>query len=268
MSLAAKRSRRSSWQIQIATVRALFFRELLTRFGTDQFRLGYAWAVLAPGLQILMMVFIFTVINVRVVPHMDFALFLVSGIVPWMLFSSSASRALGAVEANRGLFNYRPVLPIDTIIARTLLEGILYFAVFVLFLSGLWWLGTDISISHIPLLLVSWLFLWVFSCGFALIMMVIGHWSAEIARFVSILIRIMYFTSGILYSLHVLPEEYLVYVLWNPVPHVIEHMRYALAPAYPIDHVSYSYFLQATLFILFFGLLMYRGAERSMVTTK
>lgn len=268
MSLATKSRRRSSWQIQVATVRALFFRELLTRFGTDQLRLGYIWAVLSPGLQVLMMVVIFSIIKVRVVPNMDYVLFLVAGIVPWMLFSSSATRALGAVEANKGLFNYRPVLPIDAVIARTLLEGVLYFAVFVLFLSGLWWLGYEISVSHVPLLLVSWLLLWLFSLGFALIMMVIGHWSAEIARFVSILIRIMYFISGILYSLHVLPEEYLAYVLWNPVPHVIEHMRHALAPTYPIDHVSYGYFLASTLVVMFVGLLLYRGAERSMVTTK
>jgi len=267
MNLATKR-RRSSWQIQVATVRALFFRELLTRFGTDQFRLGYIWAVLSPGLQILLMVVIFTVIKVRVAPYMDYVLFLVAGIVPWMLFSSSATRALGAVEANKGLFNYRPVLPIDAIIARTILEGILYFVVFLIFLAGLWWLGYEISVSHVPLLLLSWLLLWLFSFGFSLIMMVVGHWSAEVARFVSILIRIMYFTSGILYSLHVLPKEYLVYVLWNPVPHVIEYMRHALAPTYLIDHVSYSYFMQSTLVVLFVGLLMYRGAERSMVTTK
>lgn len=267
MSLATKQ-RRSSWQIQVATIRALLFRELLTRFGTGQFRLGYFWAVLAPGLQIIMMVVIFTVIKVRVAPYMDYVLFLVAGIVPWMLFSSSAVRALGAVEANKGLFNYRPVLPIDAIIARTILEGILYFIVFIVFLIGLWWFGYQISFSNIPLLLVSWLLLWLFSFGFSLIMMVVGHWSAEIARFVGILIRIMYFASGILYSLHVLPKEYLVYVLWNPIAHVIEYMRHALAPNYPVDHVSYVYFLESTLVILFVGLLMYRAAERSMVTTK
>lgn len=267
MSVAAKRRRRS-WQIQVATIRALFFRELLTRFGSDQLRLGYIWAVLAPGLQVLLLVVIFTVVRLRVSPYMDYALFLVVGIVPWMLFAGAATRALGAVEANRGLFNYRPVLPIDAVIARTLLEGILYFIVLIVFLAGLWWLGYPISISHIPLLLVSWLFLMLFSFGFAVIMMVVGHWSAEVAKFVGVLIRILYFASGILYSLHVLPEEYLVYVLWNPVPHVIEYMRYAVAPTYPIDHVSYAYFLKSTIVVLFLGLLLYRGNERSMVTTK
>lgn len=267
MSAATKR-RRSSWQIQIATIRALFFRELLTRFGSDQLRLGYIWAVLAPGLQVLMMVIIFTVIRLRVSPYMDYALFLVAGIVPWMLFAGAATRALGAVEANKGLFNYRPVLPIDAVIARTLLEGILYFIVFIVFILGLWWFGYSISISHIPLLFISWLLLMLFSFGFALIMMVVGHWSAEVAKFVGVLIRIMYFASGILYSLHVLPDKYLAYVLWNPVPHVIEYMRYALAPTYPIDHVSYTYFLKSTVVVLFLGLLLYRGTERSMVTTK
>ncbi|MEC7120185.1 MAG: ABC transporter permease [Pseudomonadota bacterium] len=262
------RVRRSSWQIQLAAIRALFWREVQTRFGSYDLRLGYLWVILSPGLQILFMVLLFSFIKVRVVPHMEYALFLVAGMIPWMMFANCATRSLGAVSANKGLFNYRPVLPIDAVIARSALEGLLYFNVFIVFLAGLWWLGYDISLSNIPLLCMSWICLWLFSVGVALIMTVIGHWSDEVANFIRIFIRIMYFTSGILYSLHVLPVEYLKYVLWNPVPHVLEYMRYAVAPNYPIDHVSYPYFLQSMLIVIFLGLLLYRANERNMMTTQ
>ena len=86
--------RRSSWQIQVATVRALFFRELQGRFGAYDLRLGYLWLVLSPGLQVLMMVLIFSFIKIRVVPDINFTLFLVTGIIPWMMFSNCAARAL------------------------------------------------------------------------------------------------------------------------------------------------------------------------------
>lgn len=260
--------RRSSWQIQVATVRALFFRELQGRFGAYDLRLGYLWLVLSPGLQVLMMVLIFSFIKIRVVPDINFTLFLVTGIIPWMMFSNCAARALGAVEANMGLFNYRPVLPIDTVIARTLLELFLNFTVFLLFVAAMLWFGIEISASHIPMLLVTWFFLWLFSFGFSLIMMVVGHWSSEIGQFVSILIRIMYFTSGILYSLHILPQEYLKYILWNPIPHALEYMRHAVAPTYSVMHVSYFYFLCSVLVCLFVGILLYRANERSMMTSR
>ena len=57
-------------------------------------------------------------------------------------------------------------------------------------------------------------------------------------------------------------------MLWNPIPHVIEHMRHAIAPAYPVDHVDFSYFLKALIIVLFSGLLLYRGNERSMMTSR
>lgn len=260
--------RRSSWQIQVATIRALFFRELQGRFGAYDLRLGYLWLILSPGLQVLIMVILFGFIKIRVVPDIDFTLFLVTGIVPWMMFANSASRALGAVEANAGLLNYRPVLPIDTVIARTLLEFFLNFNVFMLFVLAMLWFGIKISASQIPLLLLSWFLLWLFSFGFSLIMMVVGHWSSEVGQFVSIVIRIMYFTSGILYSLHLLPDEYLKYILWNPIPHVLEYMRHAVAPNYSVTHVSYAYFLVSVLVCLFVGILLYRANERNMMTSR
>lgn len=260
--------RRTSLQIQIAAIRALFWREIHTRFGAYNLRLGYLWVLLAPGMQVLFFLVVFSTIKLKVVPYMDFSLFLVSGILPWAVFSGSASRALGAVEANKGLFNYRPVMPIDTIIARTTLEALLSFNVFVVFLFFLWWFGKIISIEHIPLMVISWILLWIFSIGFSLIMMVIGHWSAEVGRFIVIFVRVLYFGSGIMYSLHILPPQVLKYVLWNPIPHVIEHIRHAVAPAYPVHHVSFSYFLQALVVVLFIGLLLYRTNERSMMTSK
>ena len=259
---------RTSLQIQIAAVRALFWREVHTRFGAYNLRLGYFWVLLAPGMQVLFFLIVFSMFKIKVVPYMDFSLFLVSGILPWMVFSSSASRALGAAEANKGLLAYRPVMLIDTIIARTTLEAILSFNIFFVFLFFLWWLGKEISIEHVPLLVMSWVLLWIFSIGFSLIMMVIGHWSAEIGKFVMIFIRILYFASGIMYSLHVLPPNVLSYVLWNPLPHAIEHIRYAIAPAYPVDHVDFTYFIKALVVVLFVGLLLYRGNERSMMTSR
>ncbi|MFZ3191595.1 MAG: ABC transporter permease [Moraxellaceae bacterium] len=260
--------RRTGLQIQIAAVRALFWREVHTRFGTYDLRLGYFWVLLAPGMQVLFFLIVFSTIKIKVVPYMDFSLFLVSGILPWAVFASSAGRALGAVEANKGLFNYRPVMLIDTIIARTTLETLLSFNIFMIFLFFLWWFGKVISIEHVPLLVLSWGLLWLFSIAFALIMMVVGHWSAEVGRFIMIFIRILYFASGVMYSLHILPPEVLKYVLWNPIPHVLEHIRHAIAPAYPVDHVSFAYFLKSLIVMLFIGLLLYRGNERSMMTSK
>ncbi|MEY2863199.1 MAG: hypothetical protein RLY58_906 [Pseudomonadota bacterium] len=257
--------RRSGLQVQFAAIHALFKRELLTRFG--KFRLGYFWALLEPAIHVGIMLALFSAVMLRTVPGMPYALFLVNGILPWFMFSKTASRALSAVDANKGLFNYRAIRPIDTVIARALLEGFIYFLVYALFMFGLVCFGVQISVDQIPLLLLGWISLWLLSLGFSFVMMVIGHWSAEIGKFVAIFMRMLYFTSGIMYSVHVVPREYLIYFMWNPVLHMIETMRHAVAPSYPIDHASTPYFLISTLVILCFGLMLYKSREQAMLTS-
>jgi capsular polysaccharide transport system permease protein len=256
---------RSGLQIQAAAIRALFLRELQTRFG--RYRLGYIWAVLEPGLHVATMVLLFGAVLHRSIPGMEYPLFLVNGILPWFMIARSATKALGAVAANKGLFNYRPVLPIDSVIARTALEGVLYFNIYMISMVLLWWTGYDISFSNIPLIVLTWGLLWLFALGFSMIMMVLGDLSQEVSKFVPVGIRILYFTSGILYSLHAIPQKYLPYILWNPVPHALETMRHAVDPEYPMTHVSYSYFVMSVLVMLVFGLLVYKARERQMVTS-
>ena len=115
---------RSGFEVQKVTVEALFLREIRTRFG--KFRLGYLWAILEPSAHLLILLGIFGYIMHRTMPDISFPVFLLNGLIPFFIFSSISKRSVGAIEANQGLFNYRPVKPIDTIIARALLETLIY----------------------------------------------------------------------------------------------------------------------------------------------
>jgi capsular polysaccharide transport system permease protein len=257
---------RGGLAVQYAAIRALFLRELQTRFG--HYRLGYLWAILEPGLQVIFFLIIFGTIMKRVIPGMDYSLFLINGMLPFFVFMRSATRALTAVESNRGLFSYRTVKPIDALIARTALEAALYFALYLLFSGILLWFGKAISFSNIPFLLLCWFLLFLFSIGFSLIMMVIGDLSDEIGKFIGAIFFVFYLMSGIIYSVHIIPTQYQGYILWNPIVHCIESMRHAVSPTYPIDHVSILYFINSLIAILFLGLLLYRGFEKRMLKTK
>lgn len=252
--------------VQYAAIRALFLRELQTRFG--HYRLGYLWAILEPGLQVIFFLIIFGTIMERATPGMNYSLFLVNGMLPFFMFMRSATRALSTVESNRGLFSYRSVRPIDALIARIALETSIYFGVYLLFSGLLFLLGVEINFSHIPFLLLCWFLLFLFSVSFSLIMMVIGDLSNEVGKFISAIFFVVYLISGIIYSVHLIPSQYQIYILWNPIVHCIESMRHAVAPSYPADHISIFYFIEVLIFILFLGLLLYRGFEKRMLKTR
>lgn len=258
---------RGGLSVMRAAIRALLLRELQTRFG--QYRLGYVWVLLEPLLSIGIMIFLFGTIMQRTLPGMEYEIFLLNGIIPFFMFRSGVTQALSATQSNKGLFSYRPVKPIDALLARIFLEFLLKFIAYIFFSLAFLWFGSSISFEHIPALLFYWLLLFIFMLAFGLIFMVIGDFSKEVGKFLSVGFLILYLLSGILYSIQIIPVQYREYLLWNPLIHIIELMRHAVAPAYElVSGISLSYFVIWIILSLFIGLLLYKRFERQMVKSK
>lgn len=258
---------RSGARVMLVSIRALFLRELQTRFG--QYRLGYLWILIEPLFSIGIMLLLFGAIMQRTMPNISFEVFLLNGMVPFFMFRSGIAQALGVVQANKGLFSYRPVKPIDALIARNLLELFLGVSAYIFFSSVFLWIGYSISFDAIPTLLSYWLLLFIFMFSSSLIFMVIGDFSSELNKFVSVLFLILYFLSGIIYPIAIIPAQYREYLLYNPIIHIIEPMRHAVAPAYPlVDGISLSYVLTWIIASMFIGLLLYKRFERRMIKSK
>ncbi len=245
------------------SVHALFLRELKTRFG--EYRLGYLWALLEPVAHMAVMLAILGYLMHRAMPDISFPLFFICGIAPYSLFSNVATRALNAMDANQGLFSYRPVHPIDAVLARTCLELLIKMTCFIIILSGLWLLGDSVSSDNVPIAITIWLALAVLSQGIGFIFMVLGRSFKATDKLLPILIRPLYFASGVMFPLHVIPPDYRWLVDWNPLLHAFELMRHALSPSYPLYGVSHGYLWLCALICLFSGLLLYKGCEPAML---
>ncbi|UVC28645.1 ABC transporter permease [Pantoea sp. SOD02] len=256
---------RSGFEVQQAVIKALFFREIRTRFG--KYRLGYFWAILEPSAHLLVMLTIFGFIMHRTMPDISFPIFLLNGIIPYFIFSSISTRSVGAIEANQGLFNYRPVKPIDTIIARAVLETVIFATVYILLMTAMWMAGEYFAITNLLKLAFSWTLLILFSCGVGLIFMVVGNTFTETQKFLPILLKPLYFISGIMFPLHAIPKDYWPYLLWNPLLQAVELSRESVMPGYVSEGVSLEYLGLFALATLFSGLMLYRTREEAMLTS-
>ncbi|WP_198414646.1 ABC transporter permease [Chromobacterium phragmitis] len=251
------------WGVMRSSVHALFLRELKTRFG--EYRLGYLWALLEPVAHMVVMLAIIGYLLHRTMPDISFPIFLLCGIVPYALFSNIATRSLNAVEANRGLFSYRPVHPVDAVLARSLLECLIQTSCFAVLLLILWLLGESMRLNDIPGLIAIWLALALLSQGIGFVFMVLGHAFKAADKILPILIKPLYFASGVMFSLHIIPAEYRWLVDWNPLLHAFELMRHAVFPGYPLYGVSLSYLWLCALAMSFVGLLLYKAREPAIL---
>ncbi len=204
-------------------IQALVLREIRTRFG--HYRLGYPWALAEPVAHVAVLSIIFGLRSPTVAGNVDFPLFLATGIIPYLLFHRMVMRGMSTVEGNRALFSYRQVKPIDTLIARAILEVVIYGAVFVVFMTGAAWLGFDVAV-HDPLpVLMVFLLLALLGLGLGSLACVAATMFTDTTQVVPIVLRPLYFISGIFFSVERLPAEYRDYLLWNPVLHALELIR-------------------------------------------
>lgn len=142
---------RTGFEVQKAAIFALFLREIRTRFG--KYRLGYLWAILQPAGQLLILLAFAHFVFGHQMQGISYTVFFSGGVAPWFLFTNIAIRSINAVQANAGLFTYRPVRPIDAVIARSPLELIVYtasYACLILFARAI---GDKLQIDSIAYLI-------------------------------------------------------------------------------------------------------------------
>jgi capsular polysaccharide transport system permease protein len=258
---------RTSFEIQKAVVFALFVRELKTRFG--KYRLGYVWALLEPLAHVVILSFIWTLMGRTEFAGIPVAFFLMTGIVPFLFFQKAATRCMNAIESNRGLFNYRQVRPVDPVVARVILEALVYIASYILlvFFAG-WFLEYDVAVQNLLGLVIVNILLFMLTLGVSLILSVYGALYPEVMKLVPMLVfRPMYFMSGILFPLFIVPTEYHKWLLWNPLLHVVELNHAFYFRGFESPDVSLLYVLFFALGTMAFGLLSYRTHWTKMVAT-
>lgn len=252
-----------AFSIQRRVVYALFLRELKTRFG--KFRLGYLWVFLEPLAHMLVLFVVLHLLARHEMPNISFTVFLLCGLVPYFMFTGIALRSLNALEANLGLLSYRPVHPVDTLIARAMLEFIISFVVFATLLTVLWLAGEDIVLNDIPQFIAIWLLLGILAWSVGLICLVVGHEFPLSEKLIPMLIRPLYFSSSVMYSLSNIPAELRGWILWNPLLHALELLRHTVVPTYSADDVSLGYLAFSTLVTLFVSLALYKAREPALL---
>lgn len=239
-------------------INALLLRELKTRFGKNP-TLGYIWVIVEPMLHILIMLLVFTLIRNRVLPQLPFSLFLICGMVPFFMFRNIVTNLINGIDANKNLFTYKPVRPFHVFIARTLLEGTIYFIIFIfLMIATGFILGYNIIPYKITNVLLIFIWLLLFSFSFGVFLSVAFYGNEMIKNLLSYFLMIFYFGSAVMFPLWIVPNNLIDYLAFNPVLHILELLKENYFASYPVvEQINYKYPLICTFVLLFFGLGIY-----------
>lgn len=254
----------TGWQIQWRVVDALTYRELRTR--VSESRGGFLGVLIQPLGSIAIWTTFMMALNAHRGGSLNVVLFLASGIILFSIFSQTVQRSLNAMQANEALLFYRPVKPIDIVIARMLCETGLYTCCLLIVCLGVSIQFDQLYIANLPLFSLSILLMALNGFSVGLLFMSAAHvvsWVRPVAQW---FLRVLWFVSGVAFRYWYLPAWTRPFFRWNPLTHCIELNRISLSDDYFTPDASVSYALCSCLCMLALALWAYSNNERRLLS--
>ncbi|MGF6329745.1 capsular polysaccharide transport system permease protein [Pseudomonas sp. BS3782 TE3695] len=231
--------------------------------------MGAVWMLLEPIFHLLILSVLFSLIRGRSVAGLDFPVFVLVGLAPFLLFRNIALRLMDSPRENRSLFAYKQIKPLDTYIARVLVEFSICASVYAILVFGFAWYGFDMSIKAPIQWMLTMLLGVLFAFGLGMLLSLIAHAIPGSKLFIRMMFFPLYFISGVLIPAAYLPHAMLPLLLLNPFLHLLELIRAEIFPFYvPVDGVSLHYVIATTLVLLFVSLGTYRVRRLHLISTK
>jgi capsular polysaccharide transport system permease protein len=129
------------------------------------------------------------------------------------------------------------------------------------------YLGFQITMDDPLGFLLSIMLLGIFSLSLGLLVSVLGGLSNEIQKIIPIIIRPMFFLSGIFFTISSIPQPYQSYLLLNPVLQCVELVRSSMFSNYDTPVQNCSFIFISTLIAMFIGLIAYQPNRRRIVSS-
>lgn len=218
---------RAGWIVQARVIKALMIRELLTRFGRENF--GFLWMMVEPLMFAGLVGILWTFMRGPMEHNgVTTAAFAASGYIPLTLFRHMVGRSQLAFSANGGLMYHRQIKLLDFVIARFFIEVIGSMMAF-LFISGVLIAAGLMPVPAYPdYLLAGWGIYCMFVLAISLVLAPVSEYAEWIEKILPVTTYIMLPFSGSFSMNAWLTPGAAKYLIYSPFVDAMEMFRYGI----------------------------------------
>ncbi|MBI5921835.1 MAG: ABC transporter permease [Betaproteobacteria bacterium] len=231
-------------------------------------RLGGLWLILNPLAQVVIFAFVLSSVLSARLPginnHYAYAIYLMSGILGWSLFSEIVSRCLTLFIDNGNILKKLvfPKIALPLIVTGSaLVNNLLLFAA-ILAIFGLLGHAPGTALVFLPLLTVLTISL---ALGLGLVLGVLNVFVRDIGQVVPVVMQFLFWLTPIVYTANTIPGEYRDLLKLNPLLPIITGYQDMLLYDRTPDWSALSLIFLLSLFLLAVSLLLLRKAAPDMV---
>lgn len=246
---------------------ALIFKEIKKRSGSEGYGLySLIVNILEPAMVVATLMVFFYFIRRTESGGVHIAIFIAVSYIPFGIIRRSLATIPKAVKNNSAFYAYQQVKPFDSILARFLLEITLMLVGGMLVLFMLWWfLGLHIRDDGLPQTLAILLGMMATGLGLSLFFGTYGTIYPAIMRAISIFSRGLLLLSCVIHPMRDLQIAAGGLLLWNPLAHMEELIRYYALGMKPYPGVTITYPVGFMLTVLFLGFIAYFANRKELL---
>jgi lipopolysaccharide transport system permease protein len=220
--------------------------------------LGYVWFILEPLIGTAVLYFAFSALMGR--NGSEMVMFILIGMMVWQWMESAVMLGIGGIREKLGVLNTvkipKYLFPLVNVLASTWKFLCMYLVV-IAFCNAF---GYFASVAYVALPIILFAQL-IFIMGLTLPLAIIVTYMPDLTNLVSSLFRLLFFLSGIFYTVEIVPDRIKPYFFWNPIAGLMEaHREVLLHGRFPNWSFSLIPFLVGTLLIVV-GLAMTRAVD-------
>jgi homopolymeric O-antigen transport system permease protein len=193
--------------------------------------LGRYWMFMHPAISVLVLFSVFYFIYPARLEGMNlrgFEVYLLSGLIPWVVISELMARACSLIRANANLVK-QIVFPLETLVIKTILASlfvqlVMSAIVFVILFAT----SAAVSLLFLPLWLAALIIQTGFMIGLTLILAAITPFVPDVEDIVSLIARAGLFLAPVLYVPTMFPQSVWRLFYLNPFSYMVWIHRDAL----------------------------------------
>jgi ABC-type polysaccharide/polyol phosphate export systems, permease component len=226
------------------------------------FKIGYLWQLIRAGFTLAAFWWIREVAGFHAPGGLPTPLFILMGLVPWLIFSGCVSRVMEAVRTNKALLTFPQITPLDLYISSAVVIAATEVVVLLIFLLGLNFGDYDVTL-YAPLSFILCLIgVSALGLGAGLVLSAMNLYLSFIEKIVPMVMRIGFFATGVFFSPSQMIGRYGEGIMWIPTANYIEILRSAFTGHGISPLVKVEYTAVVTIVSLTLGLLLERHVRQ------
>lgn len=210
--------------------------------------LGYAWAILNPLLQMMVLTFIFSTILRLFSLGFPYPLFLFVGLLPWLFFSHAVASATDSLAGSAGLITKiyfpREILPMAAVLSKVVdlaFGALILVGLFLVYRQPL-----PLTALWVPVIFAVQV---IFTVGVSLPLAALNLFYRDIRYLVGVALMLWMYLTPVIYPV---PERYRFVFDLNPMSVLINAYRQALlvGKAPDVAHLALALFVSCLSFLV------------------